>query len=142
MNELVSIITPSYNSEQFIEETIRSVQKQTYTNWEMIIVDDFSNDKTVEIIQNFMDDDSRIHLIKLNKNLGAGIARNTALETCMGRYISFIDADDLWKPTKLEKQINFLIANNVPFTFSFYDCINELGENLNKRIKIPSVVFM
>jgi teichuronic acid biosynthesis glycosyltransferase TuaG len=137
MNEKVSIITPAYNSEKFISDTIRSVQNQTYTNWEMIIVDDCSTDKTVEIIQEFMDNDPRIHLIKLNTNSGTGIARNTALQVVSGRHIAFVDADDLWKPEKLSKQIDFMEANNLAFTFTFYDLINEEGQLLNKRIETP-----
>jgi teichuronic acid biosynthesis glycosyltransferase TuaG len=137
MSELVSIITPSYNSEKFISETIASVQNQTYSNWEMIIVDDCSSDKTVEIIQNFMDDDSRIHFIKLNKNSGTGIARNTALKMANGRYIAFLDSDDLWQKDKLTKQLLWMQNKNMPFSFSFYDCIDEKGLELNKRIEAP-----
>ena len=138
MNSLVSIITPSYNSEKFISDAIQSVQKQSYLDWEMIIVDDCSKDKTVEIIQNFMEDDHRIHLIKLDKNSGAGIARNTALSKANGRYIAFLDSDDIWKTEKLSKQIEFMQKHNLPFTFSYYDWINENGELLNKRIEAPS----
>jgi teichuronic acid biosynthesis glycosyltransferase TuaG len=137
MKNHVSIITPAYNSEKFISDTIKSVQNQTYTNWEMIIVDDCSTDKTVEIIQEFMDNDPRIHLIKLNTNSGTGIARNTALQVVNGRYIAFVDADDLWKPEKLSKQIDFMETNNLAFTFTFYDLINEEGQLLNRRIEAP-----
>jgi glycosyltransferase involved in cell wall biosynthesis len=135
--ELVSIITPSFNSEKFIAETIQSVQNQTYQNWEMIIVDDCSTDKTVSIVEYFANNDSRIKVYKLDKNSGTGIARNTALDKASGKYIAFLDADDLWKPQKLEIQINFLKNNNLPFTFSFYDCINEQGKELNKRVEAP-----
>jgi glycosyltransferase involved in cell wall biosynthesis len=135
--ELVSIITPSFNSEKFIAETIQSVQNQTYQNWEMIIVDDCSTDKTVSIVEYIANNDSRIKVYKLDINSGTGIARNTALDKASGRYIAFLDADDLWKPKKLEIQINFLKKNNLPFTFSFYDCINEQGKELNKRVEAP-----
>lgn len=134
---LVSIITPSFNSEKFITETIQSVQNQTYKNWEMIIVDDYSSDATVIIVTKIALQDNRIKLFQSEKNSGTGIARNTALTKCKGRYISFLDADDLWKPKKLEIQINFLKNNNLPFTFSFYDCINEQGKELNKRVEAP-----
>lgn len=136
--ELVSIITPSFNSEKFIAETIRSVQNQTYQNWEMIIVDDCSTDKTVSIVECIANNDSRIKVYKLDKNSGTGIARNTALDKASGKYIAFLDADDLWKPKKLEIQINFLKNNNLPFSFSFYDCINEQGKELNKRVEAPN----
>lgn len=137
---LVSIITPTYNSEKFIAQTIISVLNQSYTNWEMIIVDDCSTDKTQQIITSYQEKDYRIKLIKLDKNSGAGVARNEAIIISKGRFIAFLDSDDLWKSTKLEKQINFLLSNNLPFTFSFYDCIDEDGKLLNKRIEAPETL--
>jgi len=117
MSELVSIITPTYNSEKYISEAIQSVQKQTYRNWEMIIVDDCSSDNTIAIVEQFMEDDHRIHLLKLNKNSGPGVARNTAITEAKGKYIAFLDSDDLWKPEKLSKQIEFMKASKIPFKF-------------------------
>ena len=140
MERLVSIITPTYNSEAFIAQTIESVQNQTYQNWEMIIVDDGSTDKTVEVIQNYINRDSRIQLHKLQENSGAGVVRNYAVELAKGKYISFLDSDDLWKPQKLEKQIAFLLENNLPFTFSFYECINQDGKPLNRRVEAPLIL--
>lgn len=134
---LVSIITPSFNSEKFIAETIQSVQNQSYQNWEMIIVDDSSTDQTVTIVEQLIKKDSRIRLFQLDKNSGAGIAREKALSIANGDYISFLDADDLWKPQKLEKQLQFLKENKVPFTFSFYDCIDEKGNTLNRIVEAP-----
>ena len=136
-NPLVSIITPSFNSEKFIAETIESVQNQTYQNLEMIIVDDSSKDQTAAIIEQFVANDSRIQFFQLEKNSGAGIARELALSKAKGNYISFLDADDLWKPLKLEKQLQFLKENKLHFTFSFYDCIDEDGNVLNKRVEAP-----
>ena len=137
MDELVSIITPSFNSEKFISETILSVQKQSYTNWEMIIVDDFSTDKTVRIIQEFILKDNRIKLFEFEKNFGTGVARNFGLNKSKGRYIAFLDADDLWKQEKLKIQIAFLKTNHQFFTFSFYDCMDENGNSLYKTITAP-----
>ncbi|KQW96252.1 glycosyltransferase family 2 protein [Flavobacterium sp. Root420] len=137
MSELVSIITPTYNAEKFITETLKSVQNQTYQNWEMILVDDASTDETVKIISDFAKKDSRIKLFKLEKNSGNGFARNIALEKAIGKYIAYLDADDLWFPMKLEKQIQFLKENNLHFTFSFYDCIDEEGNSLNRRVEAP-----
>jgi glycosyltransferase involved in cell wall biosynthesis len=137
MNALVSIITPTYNSAKFIAETIQSVQNQTYSNWEMIIVDDGSSDKTVEIVEQLSQFDNRIKCFKQEKNAGAGIARNKALTIAEGRYIAFLDADDVWKPQKLERQIDFMLANKVHFTFSFYECMNEEGVLLNRLITAP-----
>lgn len=137
MEALVSIITPTYNSEKYIAETIRSVQHQTYKNWEMIIVDDCSSDKTEPIIAEFIANDNRIKFYKLHHNAGAGIARNQAVSMATGKYIAFLDSDDLWKPKKLHKQIAFLQTHQLPFTFSFYDCIDENGKPLDKRIEAP-----
>lgn len=136
-NPLISIITPTFNSEKFITEVLKSIQNQTYTNWEMIIVDDCSSDNTVSIISNFTQFDARIKLFQLEKNAGTGVARNTALSIAKGRFISFLDSDDLWKPMKLEKQICFLLKNKLPFTFSFYEYIDEEGKPLNKRVEAP-----
>jgi teichuronic acid biosynthesis glycosyltransferase TuaG len=134
---LVSIIIPTFNSQKFIFETIRSVQNQTYVNWEIILVDDCSKDETVAIISRFTQEDNRIQMLELSANSGTGVARNSALGAAKGKYIAFLDADDLWKPNKLEVQIKFMQANKLPFTFSFYDCINEEGKPLNKRVEAP-----
>jgi teichuronic acid biosynthesis glycosyltransferase TuaG len=137
MSDLVSIIIPAYNTEKFIRATLHSVQNQTYNNWEMILVDDASTDQTVSIIEEFSQKDYRIKLFKLEKNSGNGVARNTALEKASGKYIAYLDADDLWFPEKLEKQIQFLKTNNLRFTFSFYDCIDEEGNELSRRVEAP-----
>ncbi len=134
---LVSIITPTFNSQQFIGQTIKSVQDQTYTTWEMIIVDDCSTDQTVAIVQELAKSDQRIRFFQLEKNSGAGIARNTALQKATGKYIAFLDSDDLWQKEKLQKQIGFMQTNELRFSFSFYDCIDEDGNALNKRIEAP-----
>lgn len=131
MNELVSIITPSYNTEKFIAETIESVVSQSYQNWEMIIVDDVSTDRSVKIIENYIKQDSRIKLIKLKSNSGAAVARNKAIAKANGRFIAFIDSDDLWKPTKLEEQISFMLEKAIVFTYSAYNLIDEEGKSLN-----------
>jgi len=130
MINLVSIITPSYNSLRFISQTIESVLSQTYKNWEMIIVDDVSPDNSNEIIEEYIKKDSRIKLIKLEKNSGPAVARNRAIEEAKGRYIAFLDADDLWHPNKLEKQIAFMNENNLSFTYSSYELIDEEGNDL------------
>ena len=129
-NELVSIITPSYKSERFISQTIESVLAQTYKNWEMIIVDDVSPDNSNEIIEEYSKKDSRIKLIKLEKNSGPAVARNRAIEEAKGRYIAFLDADDLWHPEKLEKQIAFMSKNDLAFTYSSYNLMDEEGNSL------------
>lgn len=125
---LISIITPSYNSARFISETIHSVLSQSITNWEMIVVDDCSVDNSVEIIRSFIAVDSRIKLIQLTENSGAAVARNAAIKESKGRYIAFLDSDDLWSPNKLEMQLEFMQRNNYPFTFAAYDKIDEHGK--------------
>jgi len=137
---LVSIITPSFNSEKFIASTIRSVQDQTYSNWELLIVDDCSTDNTERIVADFTQNDNRIKFYKLTKNSGPGVARNQAVQMAGGKFIAFLDSDDVWKPEKLSKQTNYLISNNLPFTFSFYDCIDEEGNPINKRVEAPKTL--
>ena len=136
MAALVSIIMPSYNSAKFISESIQSVISQTYFDWELLIVDDCSTDNTTTIVESFTSD-SRIKLTILESNSGAGIARNTAVSLAQGKYIAFLDSDDLWKPKKLERQLQFMTQNNQPFAFSFYDCISEDGKSLQKTIQAP-----
>jgi teichuronic acid biosynthesis glycosyltransferase TuaG len=137
MNNIVSIITPSYNSEKFIRDTIESVLFQTYKNWEMIIVDDVSPDNSNEIIEKYSKKDSRIKLIKLEKNSGPAVARNRAIQEAKGRYIAFLDADDLWKPEKLEKQIKFMEEKNCALSYSTYETMSEEGVLQNKYINPP-----
>ena len=119
---LVSIITPTFNCEKFIAETILSVQAQTYQDWELLIVDDCSTDKTVEIISSFQEKDSRIKYFYNTTNKGSAISRNIALQNAKGKWIAFLDSDDLWHPEKLEKQIEFMKKNNYHlFLLIFYN---------------------
>ncbi len=134
---LVSVITPAYNSARFIADTITSVSNQTFPDWEMIVVDDASSDNTEQIVAEFAQKDARIRFAKFSKNKGAGVARQTALEMARGRYIAFLDADDLWKPEKLEKQIHFLSETNQGFAFSAYDCIDLHGKPTGIRVGVP-----
>ena len=131
---LVSIITPSYKSERFISQTIESVLSQTYLNWEMIIVDDVSPDNSNSIIEEYIKKDDRIKLINLEKNSGPAVARNRAIKEAKGRYIAFLDADDLWMPEKLEKQIEFMTEYNLDLTYSSYKLIDENNNGLGKFI--------
>lgn len=138
--ELVSIITPVYNCEEFIEETIKCVIDQTYANWELLLVDDCTLDKSADIIKQYTKKDKRIKYFKLDQNSGAAVARNKALEESKGRFIAYLDADDLWKSEKLEKQVNFMLNNNYAFTCTDYEKIMEDGTSLNKIVKIPKKV--
>lgn len=137
---LVSVITPSYNVEKFIEATIQSVQNQTVTDWEMIIVDDDSTDNTRKILQKHAALDPRIKIVLLEENSGAAVARNTALKLAKGNYIAFLDSDDFWKPHKLEKQLAWMQQHNYAFTYSAYDLMDEEGKLLNKVIDVPEQI--
>lgn len=119
-NELVSIITPTYNCAGYVEKTILSIINQTYTNWELLITDDCSADGTVEVVDSYRQKDPRIKLFRLETNSGTGVARNNSIKEARGRYIAFCDSDDLWLPEKLEKQIKFISENGYPFTYTSY----------------------
>jgi glycosyltransferase involved in cell wall biosynthesis len=125
---LVSVITPVHNSGDFVGEAIRSVQAQTFSDWEMIIVDDCSTDDSAQIVETFLAEDDRIRIIKLPANSGAAVARNTAIEAAQGRYIAFLDSDDLWLPKKLEKQLSFMRESGTAFSYSAYARIDEKGK--------------
>ena len=129
----ISIITPSYNSIKFIEETILSVLAQTYQDWEMIIVNDVSTDGSEKFIEEYVKKDSRIKLIKLSKNSGAAKARNRAIEEATGRYIAFLDSDDTWLPNKLEKQVTLMQEYNLALTYSAYHTMDETSKYINTR---------
>lgn len=130
----VSIITPAYNSERYIAETIKSVQAQTYDNFEMLIIDDCSTDNTCKIVSEIAKNDKRIILVRLKKNSGAAKARNCALKLATGRFIAYLDADDIWLPEKLEKQLDFMQKHNYGFSCTSYCVISDTGESLNKSV--------
>lgn len=134
MGPLVSIITPTFNAEKFIKATIASVQAQTHTNWEMILVDDASTDNTVKIIAFEEKKDSRLKLVQLTNNQGAGVARNTGIELAKGTYIAFLDSDDLWMPEKLEKQLAFMGAHNAAVSYTSYGLMDENGTPMHKKV--------
>ena len=135
---LVSIIMPSWNTEKYIAETIQSVIDQTYTNWELLIVDDCSSDNTDEIVTSFKDD--RIKYYHNKKNLGAALTRNKALREAQGEWIAFLDSDDLWMPEKLEHQIGFMKKNNYTLSFTEYEKIDEKSRPLNIYVSGPEKV--
>ncbi|HLN95647.1 MAG TPA: glycosyltransferase [Flavobacterium sp.] len=135
---LVSVITPAYNSERFLADAIRSVQSQTHPDWEMVVVDDASSDNTPNIARAFAEQDRRVRFIRLENNQGAGAARQTALDAAKGRYIAFLDADDVWKPQKLERQLAFMNEHGQSFAFSFYEWMEEDGRPAGKTITAPA----
>lgn len=125
---LVSIITPAWACSDFIVETIKSVQAQSYRNWELLIQDDCSKDNTLKVIKPFIDEDKRIKYECNLQNLGAAITRNNALKRAKGKWIAFLDSDDLWEPTKLEKQLMFMVENGYKFSYTSYQEINEKSQ--------------
>ena len=139
MNELVSIITPCYNSEKFLDECISSVLNQTYQNWEMLIIDDNSSDNSSILINSYSKKDERIKPLYLNDNIGAAMARNKAISKAKGKYLAFLDSDDVWLPKKLEVQTNFMKKNNCSFVFSSYSVISE-NEKPNYTISVPETI--
>lgn len=138
VDSLVSVIMPCFNCEDYIENSIMSVKSQSYIEWELIIVDDLSSDNSVQIVEKHLDD-TRIKLFSNNNNLGGAATRNIAIEKAEGRYIAFLDSDDIWDPFKLEKQLAFMKKRNVGFSFSGYTTMSEHG-NIIDYVKPPSKV--
>lgn len=138
-NQLVSIITPSFNSAKSIGATIKSVQIQDYENWEMLIVDDCSTDNTREVVQAYADKDHRIKLIARKWNAGPAVTRNRAISCASGRYIAFLDSDDIWYPEKLAKQIEFMLCNDVAFSYTSYRRVHVDGHQIG-FVSVPKHV--
>lgn len=138
MNDLVSIISPSYNCEKFISKTIESVLAQTYKNWELIIVDDCSTDNTDKVVARYTD--KRIKYLKNEHNSGAAVSRNKALREARGRWIAFLDSDDIWLPEKLERQICFMKTNGYHFSYTNYEEIDENGNKLGVKVTGPKKI--
>lgn len=135
----VSIITPCYNSADFIAETIEAIQAQTFTDWELLITDDCSKDNTVSIAEEYAKNDSRIKIFVLEQNGGGGVARNNSIKQAQGRYIAFCDSDDRWYPNKLEKQIEFMRKRDCALSYSSYMTCDESGE-MNGIIVAPKTI--
>ena len=140
IKDIVSIIMPSYNCGEYVEETIRSVQAQTYKNWEIIFVDDCSTDETIRKVSSLSDKDSRIHIFQNNTNLGAAVSRNNALREAKGKWIAFLDSDDLWEPEKLEKQVKFMEENGYAFSYTGYQEIDSEGTLTGVMVSGPKHV--
>lgn len=137
---LVSVITPAYNAARFLEDTLRSVAEQTFGGWEMLVVDNGSTDATPEIVRRWAADDPRIRLLSETSRRGPAPARNLALRQARGRYVAFLDSDDLWLPHKLEVQIEFMRARGSAFTFAAHSYIDESGRPTGRTIAAPQRV--
>src|SRR6185437_1025409 len=134
---LISIITPSWNVEGLIGETIESVQAQTLRDWELLIADDCSTDNTAAVIEGYAAKDSRVKLIRQPRNGGPALARQAAIEQATGRFVAFLDSDDLWLPAKLERQIAFAREHRAALSFTAFRRINEDGSVTGRLISVP-----
>ena len=128
MAAIASIIMPTFNSVKTLLQSIDSIKNQTYANWELLITDDASTDNSTDVINHFVQKDERIKLFTLDKNSGAGAARNHSIKHATGRFIAFLDADDIWLPTKLEKQIKFMLDNKYVLTYGAYQKFDSDGD--------------
>lgn len=142
MDELVSIIVPVYNVEKYIGETIACVAAQTYEHWELLLVEDCGTDGTLDAIKQYIDKicDDRIHIIRQPSNLGAARARNRGLQEARGRYIAYLDADDLWAPEKLELELAFMREKDAAFVFTGYEFADEQGRGTGKVVHVPETL--
>ena len=138
--DLVSIIMPTYNCGRYIKESIESVQSQSYKSWELILVDDCSSDDTIKVVQKIQLGDNRVKLFQNHGNLGAAVSRNIALKEAKGRWIAFLDSDDLWEPTKLEKQVRFMEENSYVFSYTEYQEMDADGNLTGVTISGPKHV--
>lgn len=140
MTPLVSIIMPCYNAERYIAQSIESVLAQTYRNWELIITDDASTDKSVEIISKYSKNDDRINVMVPDEHQGIARTRNMSISRARGHFMAFLDNDDLWKPEKLEKQIKFMLEKEIGFSYTSYELVDQDGITKNKIIQTQGVV--
>lgn len=137
MNELISIVVPVYNAEKYIRETIESVQKQQYQEWELLLVDDLSQDRSIAIMEEYSLKDARIKILNQSSNLGAWAARNRGIEEAKGRYLAFLDADDIWEVEKLNKTVDFMKIKDCSFVFTSYEFASEEGKGNGKIARAP-----
>lgn len=142
MNELISIIVPVYNVEKWIRETMDSVMAQTYPDWELLLVEDGSSDGSRSVIADYMEEkqDPRIRLLCQPCNQGAAQARNRGLKEASGRYIAYLDADDLWAPEKLERELAFMKEKKAAFAFTGYEFADETGAGTGKVVRVPETL--
>lgn len=137
MRPIVSVIMPAYNSEQHIASAIRSVLCQTIDNLELIIIDDCSEDSTVDIVRRIESEDSRVKLYCNSRNMGAAATRNYGLDVCKGEYVALLDSDDIWYPTKLEVQLALAVHESADIVYCSYEIINESGNKCCQDFIVP-----
>lgn len=138
-NVEVSVIMPSFNSSRFIVDSVKSVMQQSFKNWELVITDDCSTDDTYSILSELAKTDSRIALYQNDKNSGAAVSRNNSIAKSKGRYLAFLDADDIWLPEKLERQLSFMKSGDIAFSFTAYSLIDENGTAFGRTVDLNNV---
>lgn len=139
-NEIVSVITPVYNAEKYLKVTVESAVKQTYPEMEIVLIDDCSNDNSAEIVRELQEIYPHIVYYRQPKNMGAGVARNTALEIAKGRYVAFLDADDIWKPEKTTRQLQLMKQKESPFGYTAIEMIDENGKVIKEKRKLKTEI--
>ena len=139
--DYIDIILPNYNSSKFLKQTLKSILAQTYKNWRLTIIDDCSDNKTIEILKKYTKD-KRIKIFWLKKNKGAGFCRNYGIKKTKSPYIAFIDSDDIWKKNKLKNQINFMTKNNYLFTYTYYETFGEKKKIISPPMKFNFLSFI
>ncbi len=137
---MISIVVPVHNAEKFLEETIKSVMAQTYTDWELLLVDDCSKDASKTIASGYEALDKRIRLIALEENVGAAKARNVGIRESKGAYLAFLDADDIWVKEKLERELKFMKEKQAAFVFSGYEFADEQAVGTGKIVRVPETI--
>ncbi len=137
---LISIVVPLYNAERFLRDTIKTVQNQTYQKWELLLVDDCSSDKSRDVAQQMAEQDVRVRLLCQETNQGAARARNRGVQEAKGRYLCFLDADDIWETDKLQEELAFMQEKQAGFVFTGYEFADETGQGLGKVVKVPKEI--
>lgn len=145
MKDLISIVVPMHNAKKYIEDTVRSVLEQTYEAWELILVDDCSTDETLEVVNRMIEDmpqgtREKVRLLALEENVGAANTRNAGMQIAEGEYLCFLDADDIWMPTKLEKQIAFMKERDIAFSFTDYEFGDADAVGTGKIVHVPEKI--
>ena len=142
MDKKVSIVVPVYRAQEFIQNTMDCVLAQTYSDWELFLVVDDPQDETIAVIRNYIDEkkENRIHILIQEENQGAALARNRGVQEATGRYIAYLDADDLWRPEKLEKMLAFLEEKQAAFGFSGYEFADQNGVGMGKVVRVPETL--
>lgn len=136
----VSVVMPAYNAERYIETAIRSVKAQTFTDWELIIIDDGSKDSSVEIIERLAEEDSRIKFFRNDENMGVAKTRNRGMKLSCGKYVAFLDSDDIWYPNKLDAQLTRMKEAGADISYSSYAIVNALGEQVKSDYIVPETI--